>query len=78
VRTPHGDVRFVQVTGFIARRIVCSLRPGQRVERGERYGMIRFGSRVDIFLPPGAAPAVRIGDRVRGGSDVIARWRDAA
>ena len=78
VRTPRGEVRFVQVTGLIARRIVCSLRPGQRVERGERYGMIRFGSRVDIFLPPGAAPAVRIGDRVRGGSDVIARWRDAA
>ena len=78
VRTPRGDVRFVQVTGLIARRIVCALRPGQRVERGERYGMIRFGSRMDIFLPPGAAPAVRVGDRVRGGSDVIARWRDAA
>jgi phosphatidylserine decarboxylase len=78
VRSPRGDVRFVQVTGLIARRIVCSLRPGQRVERGERYGMIRFGSRVDIFLPPAAAPAVRVGDRVRGGSDVIARWRDAA
>ncbi|HEY5999158.1 MAG TPA: phosphatidylserine decarboxylase family protein [bacterium] len=78
VRTPRGDVRFVQVTGLIARRIVCSLRPGQRVERGERYGMIRFGSRVDLFLPPGADPAVRIGDRVRGGSDIIARWRDAA
>jgi len=78
VRTPRGEVRFVQVTGLIARRIVCSLRPGQRVERGERYGMIRFGSRMDIFLPPGAAPAVRVGDRVRGGSDVIARWRDPA
>jgi phosphatidylserine decarboxylase len=78
VRTPRGDVRFVQVTGLIARRIVCSLRPGQRVERGERYGMIRFGSRVDLFLPPGADAAVRVGDRVRGGSDVIARWRDAA
>ena len=78
VRTPRGEVRFVQVTGLIARRIVCSLRPGQRVERGERYGMIRFGSRVDLFLPPGAEPAVRVGDRVRGGSDVIARWRDAA
>lgn len=78
VRTPRGDVRFVQVTGLIARRIVCALRPGQRVERGERYGLIRFGSRMDIFLPPGAAPTVRVGDRVRGGSDVIARWRDPA
>ena len=78
VRTPRGDVRFVQVTGLIARRIVCHLAPGDRVERGERYGLIRFGSRVDLFLPPGAEPAVRIGDRLRGGADVIARWRDAA
>ena len=77
VRTPRGDVRFVQITGLIARRIVCHLTPGRRVARGERYGLIRFGSRVDIFLPPAAAPAVRVGDRVRGGADVIARWRDA-
>ena len=78
VRTPRGDVRFVQVTGLIARRIVCHLAPGDRVERGERYGLIRFGSRVDLLLPPGAEPAVRIGDRLRGGADIIARWRDAA
>ena len=77
VRTPRGDVRFVQITGLIARRIVCHLTPGAPVERGERYGLIRFGSRVDIFLPPAAEPSVRVGDRVRGGADVIARWRDA-
>ena len=77
VRTPRGDVRFVQITGLIARRIVCHLTPGAIVERGERYGLIRFGSRVDLFLPPAAEPAVRVGDRVRGGSDVIARWRIA-
>jgi phosphatidylserine decarboxylase len=75
VRTPRGDVRFVQITGLIARRIVCNLKPGALVTRGERYGLIRFGSRMDIFLPPAAEPAVRVGDRVRGGSDVIARWR---
>lgn len=75
VRTPRGDVRFVQITGLIARRIVCHLAPGSRVARGERYGLIRFGSRVDLFLPPAAEPTVRVGDRVRGGSDVIARWR---
>ncbi len=75
VRTPRGDVRFVQITGLIARRIVCHLAPGAVVARGERYGLIRFGSRVDLFLPPAAEPAVRIGDRLRGGSDVIARWR---
>lgn len=78
VRTPRGDVRFVQVTGLIARRIVCRLAPGERVERGQRYGLIRFGSRVDLFLPPGAEPAVRVGDRLRGGADIVARWRDVA
>ena len=72
VRTPRGDVRFVQI---IARRIVCHLAPGAQVTRGERYGLIRFGSRMDIFLPPTAAVTVSVGDRVRGGSDVIARWR---
>jgi phosphatidylserine decarboxylase len=75
VRTPRGDVRFVQITGLIARRIVCRLSPGMAVARGERYGLIRFGSRMDIFLPPTAGPSVRVGDRVRGGADVIARWR---
>ena len=75
VRTPRGDVRFVQITGLIARRIVCHLAPGAQVTRGERYGLIRFGSRMDIFLPPTAAVTVSVGDRVRGGSDVIARWR---
>jgi phosphatidylserine decarboxylase len=75
VRTPGGDVRFVQITGLIARRIVCHLVPGAHVARGERYGLIRFGSRVDLFLPPAAEPGVRVGDRVRGGADVVARWR---
>ena len=75
VRTPRGDVRFVQITGLIARRIVCHLAPGSIVARGERYGLIRFGSRMDIFLPPAAEPTVRVGDSVRGGTDVIARWK---
>ena len=77
VRTPHGDVRFVQITGLIARRIVCHLTSGARVARGERYGLIRFGSRMDVYLPPAAETTVRVGERVRGGSDVIARWRTA-
>jgi len=75
VRTPRGDVRFVQITGLIARRIVCHLAPGVRVRRGDRYGLIRFGSRVDLYLPAAAEPSVRVGDRVRGGASVIARWR---
>jgi phosphatidylserine decarboxylase len=78
VRTPRGDVRFVQIAGLVARRIVCRLRPGSRVERGERYGLIRFGSRVDVFLPAAAEPSVRVGDRVRGGADALARWRPAS
>jgi phosphatidylserine decarboxylase len=78
VRTPRGDVRFVQITGLIARRIVCHLAPGAHVGRGDRYGLIRFGSRVDVYLPPAAEPSVRVGDRVRGGADALARWRPAS
>lgn len=64
-----------QVAGVLARRIVCSKRPGDRVERGERIGMIRFGSRTDLRLPPGADPLVSVGDRVRGGVTIVARER---
>lgn len=73
---PRGLVRCTQIAGLIARRIVCRLAPGQQVRRGDRYGLIRFGSRVDIFFPPAVAVAVKVGDRVRGGSDTIAHWRD--
>jgi len=64
-----------QIAGAIARRIVCEARPGQRLERGQRYGMIKFGSRTELFLPRGAGfqAAVRVGDRVRGGATVVAR-----
>ena len=62
-----------QITGFIARRIKCNLTPGQKVERGERYGMIYFGSRVDVFLPPETTVTVTKGDRVYGGITVIGR-----
>lgn len=65
---------FVQIAGFLARRIVCYLRPGMQVERGQRFGMIRFGSRVDIYLPPEATPCVATGTNVYAGSTVIARW----
>jgi phosphatidylserine decarboxylase len=61
----------VQITGFVARRIRCYLIPGQKVNRGERYGMIYFGSRVDIFVPPDTAIKVKKGDRVRGGITII-------
>jgi len=65
----------VQIAGALARRIVCHVGPGDRVQRGARFGMIMFGSRVDLYLPPGVEPVVRKGDRVRAGSSVIAEVR---
>ncbi len=61
-----------QIAGLIARRIVCYAKPGDAVKTGERYGLIRFGSRVDIFLPRDADLKVKLGDRVKGARDVIA------
>ena len=71
----HGDRRYlvVQIAGALARRIVCARQPGDRLARGERFGMIMFGSRVDVFLPPGVEPRVARGDRVRAGQTVIAQ-----
>ena len=60
-----------QIAGLIARRIVCYAKPGDQVRLGERYGLIRFGSRVDIFLPKNAELKVKLGDRVKGCRDVI-------
>ena len=61
----------VQVAGYVARRIVCWLSEGEKVARGERYGLIRFGSRMDLYLPPGTTMKVAEGDKVRGGESVI-------
>jgi len=66
-------VMFKQIAGLIARRVVFRKRVDDRVGRGERVGLIRFGSRVDVLLPPGATALVKVGDRVQGGSSVIAR-----
>jgi phosphatidylserine decarboxylase len=60
-----------QIAGLIARRIVCYAKPGDRIAAGERYGLIRFGSRVDLFLPKDADLMVQVGDRIKGGRDVI-------
>jgi phosphatidylserine decarboxylase len=62
-----------QVAGVLARRIVCSKHPGDAVARGERIGLIRFGSRTDLRLPQGVEPLVRPGDRVRAGLTIVAR-----
>lgn len=62
----------VQIAGLVARRILCYVKPGERVARGQRYGFIRFGSRVDLYLPPDAKPRVAIGDKVKASSTVLA------
>jgi phosphatidylserine decarboxylase len=61
-----------QIAGLIARRIVCYAKPGDKIDIGERYGLIRFGSRVDIFLPTDVDLKVKVGDRVKGARDIIA------
>ena len=73
VRTPTGsDVTAVQVAGLIARRILCYVKKGDGLARGQRYGFIRFGSRVDVYLPPGSTPKVAIGDKVAATTTVLA------
>jgi phosphatidylserine decarboxylase len=62
----------VQIAGLIARRIVCRVDEGDALNRGERYGMIKFGSRVDLYLPEDYAPAVAVGEQVFAGETVIA------
>ncbi len=70
-----GPVAVVQIAGLIARRIVCSLREGEPVIAGQRFGLIRFGSRTDIYLPEGWVPLVVAGQRAIGGETVIADRR---
>ncbi|MGH7231195.1 MAG: phosphatidylserine decarboxylase family protein [Nitrospiraceae bacterium] len=67
-----AKVLCVQVAGLIARRIVCWVSPGDRVNCGERFGLIRFGSRVDLFVPKGTSLQVAVGDCVKGGVDLLA------
>jgi phosphatidylserine decarboxylase len=66
------EVTFKQIAGLLARRIVFNLREGDSVERGQRVGLIKFGSRVDVLLPAEAALRVKVGQRVKGGSSVLA------
>jgi len=73
---PGGRMIVVLVAGLVARRIVTWVGSGQSLERGQRIGLIRFGSRVDVELPPGYRPVVHLGDRVRGGITEIARCDD--
>lgn len=75
VETPDKRrIAFNQIAGLIARRIVCRVNTGDVLEKGGRFGLIRFGSRVDVFMPIDCAPAVKVGDKVSAGSSIIARW----
>ena len=71
-RDEHGPVLLVQIAGLVARRIVCRLRKGDSLERAQRFGMIKFGSKVDVYLPLTAKVTVKLGDQVYAGQTVIA------
>lgn len=73
LETERGEIVFKQIAGWIARRVLCWKAEGDTVALGERVGMIRFGSRVDVWLPAGAEIAVRRGEFVAGGRDILAR-----
>lgn len=73
VRMSDGtDVTFVQIAGLVARRILCYTKAGDKLARGQRYGFIRFGSRVDVYLPPGSLPKVTVGDKVKATETILA------
>jgi len=74
IRTQRGETMVVvQIAGLVARRIVCYPGQGTFITKGQRFGLIQFGSRVDVYLPPGAIPLVKVGDRVHGGSTLFAK-----
>ena len=74
MQTDSGQrLAYVQIAGLIARRIICWLEPGDRVTRGRRFGLIRFGSRVDIYLPLDAELKIGVGEKVRAGETVLAK-----
>jgi phosphatidylserine decarboxylase len=72
--TTQGTIQFKQIAGLIARRVVSWKKPLESVAKGERIGLVRFGSRVDLWLPQGSELLVKVGDNVAGGSSILARW----
>nr|MCH9639515.1 phosphatidylserine decarboxylase [Betaproteobacteria bacterium] len=79
IKTDSGvDVTCVQVAGLIAKRILCHVMPGDHLERGQRFGFIRFGSRVDVYVPLETKINVNIGDKVFATSTVLAELRETS
>ncbi len=74
IKTDKGNVIMHQIAGVLARRVVCRLEVNQVVNKGDRFGLIRFGSRVDLFLPASAKVEVKMGQRIKGGKTIIGRW----
>jgi phosphatidylserine decarboxylase len=72
--TPTGNLEFKQIAGLVARRVVSWKKPQDVVGKGERIGLVRFGSRVDLWIPAGSELLVKVGDTVHGGSSMLARW----
>lgn len=74
--TPHGPAQVMvkQIAGLLARRIVCWLRQGDKVTAGQRIGLIKFSSRVDLFLPATVQLQIKVGDKVKAGTSIIGRW----
>jgi phosphatidylserine decarboxylase len=74
LQTERGEIVFKQIAGWVARRVVLWKKSGEEVSRGERIGIVRFGSRMDLWLPRNVEIVVKPGDNVAGGSSVLARW----
>jgi len=77
IETTRGNIGVVQIAGLVARRIVCWTNPNETLNTGERFGLIRFGSRLDVFLPAGAEPRVALGQTAVAGETVIAEFGSA-
>ncbi|HYL69002.1 MAG TPA: phosphatidylserine decarboxylase [Candidatus Limnocylindria bacterium] len=78
IDSPHGRVVFKQIAGAIARRVLCWKSKGETVALGDRVGMIRFGSRVDVWLPAATQVVVSRGQNVKGGESILAKWNSTA
>lgn len=78
IESPHGQLAVVQVAGLVARRIVCWAEAGTDISVGDRFGIIRFGSRLDVYLPKGAVPRVAIGQTAVAGETVLADFSETA
>lgn len=78
IDSPHGKMAVVQIAGLVARRIICWADEGEEIATGERFGLIRFGSRLDVYLPKGAVVAVGLGQTAVAGETVLARFEEDA